>query len=30
VANPPKTPAKALAWGGGRDVRGGVWFGSLF
>ena len=30
VANPPKTLAKALAWGGGRDVRGEVWFGSFF
>jgi hypothetical protein len=29
VANPPKTLAKALAWGG-RDVRGEVWFGSFF
>ena len=29
VANPPNTLAKALAWGG-RDVRGEVWFGSLF
>jgi len=29
VTNPPKTLAKALAWGG-RDVRGEVWFGSFF
>ena len=29
VANPPNTLAKALAWVG-RDVRGEVWFGSLF
>ena len=29
VADPPKTLAKALAWGG-RDVRGEVWFGSFF
>ena len=29
VANPPNTLAKALAWVGG-DVRGEVWFGSLF
>jgi len=28
-ADPPKTLAKALAWGG-RDVRGEVWFGSFF
>ena len=29
VANPPNTLAQALAWVGG-DVRGEVWFGSLF
>jgi len=29
VANPPNTLAKALTWAGG-DVRGEVWFGSLF
>ena len=29
VVDPPKTLAKALAWGG-RDVRGEVWFGSFF
>jgi len=29
VANPPNTLAKALAWVG-RDIRGEVWFGSLF
>jgi len=29
VANRPNTLAKALAWVGG-DVRGEVWFGSLF
>jgi len=29
VANPPNTLAKALAWVG-RDVRGEVWYGSLF
>ena len=28
-ADPPKTLAQALAWGG-RDVRGEVWFGSFF
>ncbi|MFN9902932.1 MAG: hypothetical protein ACK55Z_30000, partial [bacterium] len=29
VANPPKTLAKALAWGGGREFRGVVWFGTF-
>ena len=29
MVDPPKTLAKALAWGG-RDVRGEVWFGSFF
>ena len=29
VVDPPKTLAKALAWGG-RDVRDEVWFGSFF
>ena len=29
VANPPNTLAQALAWVGD-DVRGEVWFGSLF